>query len=306
MNKRVAVLLGGFSAEREVSMDSGRASALALRQAGYDVTEIEVGRDLSDLIAALKPRPDVVFNALHGRWGEDGCVQGLLELMNMRYTHSGIMASALAMNKDMAKRIVAMAGVTSPRGVVLSREELRAKEPIERPFVLKPVGEGSSVGVRIVREGDNEPLFGAGEWVSGEQVLVEEYIPGRELTVGVMGDQSLAVTEIVAKVGFYDYRAKYTKGHADHIVPADLPAEVTEAAMQASLAAHRALGCRGVTRSDFRYDDTASSPGKLFYLETNTQPGMTSMSTVPEQAAYRGISFPDLCAWIVENAACDA
>jgi D-alanine-D-alanine ligase len=247
----------------------------------------------------------VVFNALHGRWGEDGCVQGLLELMGLVYTHSGVMASALAMDKQMAKRIVAAAGVVSPNGLVVTRDELLQADPMARPFVVKPVREGSSVGVKIVREGDNEPILGTKAWEFGDELLVEEFIPGRELTVSVMGDRALAVTEIVARVGFYDYRAKYSEGHADHIVPAQLPDSVTDDAMTAALAAHRALGCRGVTRSDFRYDDTGGAPGRLLYLETNTQPGMTALSLVPEQAAHIGMSFPELCAWMVENASCD-
>jgi D-alanine-D-alanine ligase len=305
MTKKVAVLMGGISAEREVSLDSGRACAAALREAGYKVSEIDVSRDMAKLIKALTPKPDVVFNALHGRWGEDGCVQGLLELMGLVYTHSGVMASALAMDKQMAKRIVAAAGVVSPKGLVVGRAELLRADPMARPFVVKPVREGSSVGVKIVREGDNEPILGTKAWEFGEELLVEEFIPGRELTVSVMGDRALAVTEIIARVGFYDYRAKYSEGHADHIVPAQLPDSVTDDAMSAALAAHRALGCRGVTRSDFRYDDTGGAPGGLFYLETNTQPGMTSLSLVPEQAAHLGISFPQLCAWMVENASCD-
>lgn len=305
MSKHVAVLMGGISAEREVSLDSGKACAEALREAGYQVSEIQVDRDVGKLVAALTPKPDVVFNALHGRWGEDGCVQGLLELLGLVYTHSGVMASALAMDKQMAKHIVAAAGVVSPQGLVVSRDELLRADPMARPFVVKPVREGSSVGVKIVREGDNEPILGTKPWQFGDRLLVEPFIPGRELTVTVMGERALAVTEIVARVGFYDYRAKYTAGQADHIVPAVLPDSITEDALAAALAAHRALGCRGVTRSDFRYDDTAGEPGQLYYLETNTQPGMTALSLVPEQAAYLGISFPELCAWMVENASCD-
>ncbi len=306
MSKRVVVLLGGTSAEREVSLDSGRACADALRSAGYDVSEFEVTSDVPALVAALTPKPDVVFNALHGRWGEDGCVAGLLELLGLTYTHSGVLASALAMDKQMAKQIAAGAGIVSPQGVVLSREELLKADPLPRPFVVKPVREGSSVGVKIVREGDNEPILGTEPWSFGKDLLVEQYIPGRELTVAVMGDRALAVTEIVATVGFYDYRAKYTEGHAYHVVPADIPKTVEDEAMAAALAVHQTLGCRGVTRSDFRYDDTTADPGKLYFLEINTQPGMTAMSLVPEQAAYLGTSFEDLCSWMVENAACDS
>ncbi len=304
MSKRVLVLMGGKSAEREVSLDSGRACAEALTEAGYQAEAYDFTGKVEDLVDRLKDRPDVVFNALHGRWGEDGCVQGLLELLGLPYTHSGVAASALAMDKPTAKKIVAGAGVISPHGVVLPVEELLRQEPLPRPYVVKPPQEGSSVGVRIVREGDNEPLLGANAWTFGDLVLVEEYIPGRELTVAVMGDRPLGVTEIVSKVGFYDYRAKYTEGFADHVFPAEISEALASQAMEAAHKAHQALGCRGVSRSDFRYDDTAGEPGRLFYLETNTQPGMTSMSLAPEQANHLGISFPELCGWMVEHATC--
>lgn len=309
MSKHVAVLMGGVSAEREVSLVSGKACAKALGEAGYQVTEIDVGPDVGTLIAALTPAPDAVFNALHGRWGEDGCVQGLLELMHIPYTHSGVMASAMAMDKVTAKRVVAAAGVTSPQGLVVRRDELREREPIARPYVIKPINEGSSVGVRIVREGDNRPAVDDAAWGFGEEVLIEPFIPGRELTVSVMGDRALAVTDIQAKVGFYDYEAKYTDGRAIHVIPAEIGPEATQAALDAALAAHQALGCRGVSRSDFRYDDTQiknGGMGELYWLEVNTQPGMTPLSLVPEQAAHLGISFPEICAWMVENAACDS
>ena len=261
------------------------------------------------MVAALAPAPDAVFNALHGRWGEDGCVQGLLELLHIPYTHSGVMASALAMDKVVAKRVVAGAGVTSPQGLVVRREDLRAHEPMARPYVIKPVNEGSSVGVRIVREGDNRPVVDDAAWEFGEEVLVEPFIPGRELTVAVMGDRALAVTEIQAKCGFYDYDAKYTDGRAEHVIPAEIGPEATQAALDAALAAHQSLGCRGVSRSDFRYDDTrveGGGMGDMYWLEVNTQPGMTPLSLVPEQAAHLGISFSEICAWMVENAACDS
>jgi D-alanine-D-alanine ligase len=309
MSTRVAVLMGGISAEREVSLDSGRACAKALREVGYEVTEIEVGRDVGALVAALAPAPEAVFNALHGRWGEDGCVQGLLELLHIPYTHSGVMASAMAMDKVVAKRVVAAVGVTSPQGLVIRREALREREPIPRPFVIKPPNEGSSVGVRIVREGDNRPAVDDAAWEFGDEVLVEPFIPGRELTVAVMGGRALAVTEIQAKTGFYDYDAKYTDGRAVHVIPAQIGPQATQAALDAALAAHRALGCRGVSRSDFRYDDTRienGAMGDLYWLEVNTQPGMTALSLVPEQAAHLGISFPEICAWMVENASCDS
>ncbi len=311
MAKSVAVLMGGLSAEREVSLNSGRACAAALREAGYAVSEIDVSRDMGALVAALTPAPDVIFNALHGRWGEDGCVQGLLELLQIPYTHSGVLASSLAMDKVMAKTVVATAGVTSPEGRVIKAKDLEnGDDPLPRPYVAKPLREGSSVGVRIVREGDNQPPIEVHGWRPEQDILVEPFIPGRELTVSVMGDRALAVTEIrPLGEGFYDYDAKYSEDNAVaavHVVPAEIPESTYDEAMSASLAAHRALGCRGVSRSDFRYDDTASQPGDLYYLETNTQPGMTATSLVPEQARHIGLSFPELCAWMVENAACDS
>ncbi len=303
--KRVAVLMGGPSAEREVSLVSGKACADALRAEGYDVTAIDVGRDVAALIAALQPRPDAVFNALHGRWGEDGCVQGVLNLMGIPYTHSGLLASALAMDKPMAKRVFAAAGLRCPGGKLVTREEFAKGEPMARPYVMKPYNEGSSVGVRIVRQGDNVPP--ASSWSYGSAALVEPYIAGRELTVAVMGDRPLAVTELVSKTNFYDYEAKYTDGITQHLVPAPIPPKVYDAALSMALDAHRALGCRGVSRSDFRYDDTqGGGPEQLYLLEVNTQPGMTPLSLAPEQAKHVGISFGALVSWMVENAQCDA
>jgi len=304
--KKVLVLMGGQSAEREVSLASGRACAKALQAAGYAVETFDLSGDILALVQALQSRPDVVFNALHGHWGEDGCVQGLLELLRLPYTHSGVMASSLAMNKQMAKQIAATVGIASPKGVVMALGELRDGDAMPRPYVVKPLAEGSSVGVQIVRAGDNGPPVWSEDWAYGQMVLVEEYIPGRELTVAVMGDRPLTVTEIRPKIAFYDYEAKYSDGKADHILPADIPEVVTQQAKAAALAAHRALGCRGVSRSDFRYDDTETSPGRLVYLETNTQPGMTALSLVPEQAAHMGIDFPALCSWMVEQARCDS
>ena len=305
MSKRVAVLMGGRSAEREVSLVSGKDCAEGLRQKGYDVVAVEVGHDIDDLLRALQPRPDVVFNALHGRFGEDGRVQGLLDLLGLPYTHSGVLASALAMDKPLAKQVFAAMGLQSPEGKVLDVETLLKADPFPRPYVVKPLAEGSSVGVRIVRAGDNLPPLGSENWPFGSQVLVERYIPGRELTVAVMGDRALGVTELRPRVGFYDYEAKYTAGKTDHLIPAPVPAIVGAAAKSMALAAHAALGCRGVTRSDFRYDDTRRGLDGLYLLEINTQPGMTPLSLVPEQAAYCGISFPDFVAWMVENARCD-
>ncbi|MEX0815466.1 MAG: D-alanine--D-alanine ligase [Dongiaceae bacterium] len=301
--KRVTVLMGGFSAEREVSLVSGAEVAKGLRAAGYHVTTVDVQRDVVRLAAALQPRPDVVFNALHGRYGEDGCVQGVLDLMGLPYTHSGLLASALAMDKPMAKRLFAAVGIPCPEGSVADRAALRAGDIMARPYVVKPINEGSSVGVRIVRAGDNLPADT--DWPGGNQVLVERYIPGRELTVGVMGDRPLAVTELRPEADFYDYQAKYTAGKATHLIPAPLPAAVSYEAMRLALLAHQTLGCRGVSRADLRYDDTAGEPGRLYLLEVNTQPGMTPISLVPEQAAHVGMTFTELVTWIVENAQCD-
>ena len=304
--KQVAVLLGGWSAEREVSLVSGKDCAKALEQAGYVVTAIDVGRDLTALLAALTPAPDAVFNALHGKGGEDGVIQGVLEMLQIPYTHSGVMASALAMDKDIAKRVLATVGVPTPHGLVVDRDHVLAGHPIDPPYVVKPVDEGSSVGIRIVMPGDNTPGIDKDSWVFGERALVESYVAGRELTVAVMGDRALAVTEIMPNEGFYDYAAKYTDGKAIHQVPADVPQAVTDACLRLALLAHQTLGCTGVSRADFRYDDSRPGTDGLYMLEVNTQPGMTPLSLVPEQAAHLGISFPELCAWMVENAACHA
>lgn len=305
MSKSVVLLKGGTSAEREVSLVSGMECGKALREAGYAVTEIDVTDDVGALLAALTPAPDAVFNALHGRWGEDGCVQGLLELLKIPYSHSGVLASALAMDKPQAKRVFEAAGLRCPEGRVMSPQALARGEEIARPYVVKPANEGSSVGVRLILSGENEPPLGTDDWSFTDSVLVERYIPGRELTVAVMGERALAVTEISPRDGFYDYDSKYTEGRADHAVPAEIPPEVYGLALEQALTAHRALGCRGVSRADFRYDDTGAQPGQLYLLEVNTQPGMTPLSLVPEQAAHLGMPFPELCAWMVENAACD-
>ena len=305
MSRRVAVLMGGWSSEREVSLTSGRGCAAALGRLGYDVTTIDVGRDAAALIRALDPKPDVVFNALHGRYGEDGCIQGLLNILDIPYTHSGVLASAIAMDKPMTRTVLSAQGIRFAEGRVVRRAEVLAGDVMERPYVIKPINEGSSVGVRIVRAGDNSP-FDAESWPFGDEVLVERFIPGRELTVGVMGDRALGVTEIRPREGFYDYAAKYTEGKADHLIPAPIASEMIEEAKATAVAAHRGLGCRGVSRADFRYDDTAGEPGVLCLLEVNTQPGMTPLSLVPEQAAAVGISYDELVAWLVENAACDS
>ena len=302
--KTVAVLYGGISAEREVSLASGQQVILALREAGFDVRPIEVGQDLGAVIAALAPAPDVVFNALHGRFGEDGTIQGVLDWLGIPYTHSGVRASALAMDKQAAKAAFIAAGLPVPSGRVLPIGELADADPIALPYVVKPVNEGSSVGVEIMRHGGNRRAEIAANWRFGAHALVEEYIPGRELTVAVMGDRALTVTDITPAQGFYDYEAKYAAGGSVHILPARVHPHTYALAMDIALRAHNALGCRGATRADLRYDDTAGEPGRLVLLEVNTQPGLTPTSLLPEQAAHVGIAFPALCAWMVEHAAC--
>jgi D-alanine-D-alanine ligase len=304
---RVVVLYGGISAEREVSLSTGIQVIAALREAGFAVDSIDVGRDLGAVIAALTPKPDAVFNALHGRFGEDGAIQGVLDWMGIPYTHSGVRASALAMDKQAAKALFVSAGLPVASGRVVSVADLEAGDPLPLPYVVKPVNEGSSVGVTFVRCGDNRRAEIARSWTFGPTALVEEYIPGRELTVGVLDDRALAVTEIRSVAGaFYDYESKYADGGSRHIIPAKVHPDVYAQAMDVAVAAHRALGCRGATRCDFRYDDTKGEPGRLVLLEINTQPGLTPTSLLPEQAAHRGIGFPQLCAWMVENAACRA
>jgi D-alanine-D-alanine ligase len=303
--KKVAVLLGGFSAEREVSLSSGAGCAKALREEGFEV--IEIDPKASDLAAQLNAaKPDVVFNALHGRWGEDGCVQGLLELLRIPYTHSGVLASALAMHKQRTKDIYAAAGLPVVKSIVVDRRAAAAQHLMEPPYVVKPVNEGSSVGVFIIRKGDNRPpeALGREEWSLSSEMMVEEYVPGRELTVAVMGGKALGVTEITTGLEFYDYEAKYSEGGSIHVLPAKVPEAIAKDAMRLAEAAHAALGCRGVSRTDLRFDDTGSKP-RLVLLETNTQPGMTPTSLVPEQAAYTGMSYGKLCRWIVEDASCD-
>jgi D-alanine-D-alanine ligase len=304
---RVAVLYGGMSAEREVSLSTGRQVITALREAGYEVTPVEVKDDLAAVIRALDPRPDAVFNALHGRFGEDGAIQGVLDWLAIPYTHSGVRASALAMDKVAAKAVFTAAGLPVARGEVVDIAALEHNDPMPLPYVIKPINEGSSVGVEIMREGGNRRAAVAASWTFGASALVEEFIPGRELTVAVMGEKALAVTEITAANGdFYDYEAKYADGGSRHVIPAPVHPEIYTRAMDVALRAHRALGCRGASRCDFRYDDTAGEPGRLVLLELNTQPGLTPTSLLPEQAAHLGMSFPQLCAWMVENAACRA
>jgi D-alanine-D-alanine ligase len=296
---RVVVLKGGLSAEREVSLVSGRECANALRRAGYEVTEIDAGRDLARALSDAAP--DAVFNALHGRWGEDGCVQGILEWLRIPYTHSGVLASALAMDKVRTKEIFRAAGLPVTESLLAGRAEVMARHPMEPPYVVKPSNEGSSVGVYIVHENANGPAQLAPD--APDVLMVERFIPGREMTTAVMGDRPLAVTDIIAVSGWYDYHAKYAAGGSRHVVPADIPDDVRDACLAHALTAHRAIGCRGLSRTDFRWDESRGLDG-LVLLETNTQPGMTPTSLAPEQAAHCGISFEDLCDWLVEDASC--
>ena len=301
MTKHVTVLMGGWSAEREISMVSGAAVAKSLTDAGLEVTPVDVQRDMGALLTRLYPRPDAVFNALHGRFGEDGCVQGLLDILDIPYSHSGLLASALAMDKPMAKRLFAAAGIPVAEHVIAARQDITAGDVMERPYVVKPLNEGSSVSVHMVLESDDKPLFGDTGWLYGDRVMVEKFIPGRELTVSVMGDKALAVTEIITAREFYDYDAKYAAGGSRHVLPADIEKKIADEAMRLAVLAHQTLGCRGVSRADFRLDGN-----DLYLLEINTQPGMTPTSLVPEQAVHAGISFQDLVVWMVDNAECDA
>jgi len=300
----VAVLMGGWSAEREVSLTSGAGIAAALVRLGHRVTAIDMARDIAQRLAAAAP--DVVFNALHGTPGEDGTVQGLLDLMGLKYTHSGLAASVIAIDKQLTKRLLTPLGILMPEGRVVASDSLFDADPLPRPYVLKPVNEGSSVGVAIITEGSNygDPIMrdAVGPWEHFVQLLAEPFIAGHELTVAVLGDEALAVTELRPMQGFYDYDAKYTDGLTVHICPAELPPEITAAALDVALRAHRALGCRGVSRSDFRYDPAQGEAG-LYLLEINTQPGMTPLSLVPEQARYRGIDYDTLVARLLEAAA---
>jgi D-alanine-D-alanine ligase len=296
---RVVVLKGGLSAEREVSLVSGRECASALRRAGYEVIEIDAGRDVARALSDAAP--DAVFNALHGRWGEDGCAQGILEWLSIPYTHSGVLASALAMDKARTKQVYRAAGLPVVESLLAPRAEVTAGHPMAPPYVVKPNNEGSSVGIYFVHEHANGPAQLADD--APETLMVERFVPGRELTVAVMGDRALSVTDIIAVSGWYDYHAKYADGGSRHVVPAGVPAEVFDACLADALTAHQALGCRGLSRTDFRWDETRGLAG-LVLLETNTQPGMTPTSLAPEQAAHCGISFDELCDWLMEDASC--
>lgn len=291
--------MGGLSAEREVSLASGRMCADALREAGFEVVEVDADRDLS--LRLRDVAPDVCFNALHGRWGEDGCVQGMLEWLNIPYTHSGVMASAVAMDKTRAKDAFRAAGLPVVDSLIADTVEVRTRHVMAPPYVVKPNAEGSSVGVYIVHDGANTPPQLSADMPNS--VMVETYVPGRELTTAVFGDRVLGVTEIITD-GWYDYHAKYSAGGSRHVIPAAVPAEITRACEDYALRAHKAMGCRGLSRTDFRWDETKGLKG-LFLLEINTQPGMTPTSLAPEQAAYQGISFPDLCRLLVEDASCN-
>ena len=300
----VAVLMGGLSSEREVSLSSGRGCADALEGQVAKVTRVDAGRDLAQVLTALKP--DVVFNALHGEWGEDGCVQGILETLRIPYTHSGVLASALAMDKDKSKAVLRAAGVVVPGGGLFDRKAVAADHVIPPPYVIKPNAEGSSVGVYVSQPGDAPcAIVGDDSWTYGDLVMVEPFIAGKELAVTVLGEASgpraLTVTDITPTKGFYDYEAKYAPGGSKHVLPAELPAHVFDKALRQSELAHTAMGCRGVSRSDFRYDDVNDV---LVLLEVNTQPGMTPTSLSPEQAAYVGMAYRDLVRWMVEDASC--
>jgi D-alanine-D-alanine ligase len=295
---RIAVVNGGRSAEREVSLVSGRECAAALRNEGYDVVQIDAGPDVASVLQTEKP--DVVFNALHGRWGEDGCFQGILEWLRIPYTHSGVLASALAMDKIRAKQVFAAAGLPIVEGRLVCRDEVRASHPMEPPYVVKPYNEGSSVGVYLVHENANGPARVSDDMP--EILMVERYVPGRELTTAVLGGRALGVTDIIAE-GWYDYHAKYSPGGSRHVVPAQIPDEITRACLEHAVRAHEALGCRGLSRTDFRWDESRGIDG-LVLLEVNTQPGMTPTSLAPEQAAHQGMSFGDLVRWMVEDASC--
>ncbi|WP_424982866.1 D-alanine--D-alanine ligase [Maritalea sp. S77] len=305
MAKHVAVLMGGWASEREVSLSSGKACADALERCGYNVSRVDVDRDLGHVLEELKP--DVVFNALHGRFGEDGTVQGLLEIMGIPYTHSGVSASSIAMNKHLSKVFFKANGIPVTDHFIASRDEVARKHQMEPPYVIKPVADGSSVGVFIVKQGTEHPPqeILRTDWKSGEELMVERYIAGRELTCAVMGDVALAVTEVKTDLNFYNYEAKYAAGGSDHIFPADVSSNIYQTAQKLALKAHESLGCKGVTRTDFRLSMHGGEEGDLICLEINTQPGMTPTSLVPEMAAHAGHDFEELVRWILEDASCD-
>jgi len=305
MSKHVAVLKGGISNEREVSLSSGHECATALRSAGYVVTEVDVGFDIAERLRELGP--DVVFNALHGRYGEDGTIQGVLEFLRIPYTHSGVLASALAMDKHQAKIMFKAIGIPVTDHVIVDRGEVARKHVMAPPYVIKPIADGSSVGVFIVKAETSHPPqeILREDWNAGEEVMVERYVPGRDLTCAVMGDVALGVTEIITDLSFYNFEAKYAKGGSSHILPAQIQPKIYDKVQKMALKAHAALGCRGVSRTDFRYNDRAGADGELVCLEINTQPGMTATSLAPEQARHAGHSFEELVTWMVEDASCN-
>ena len=305
--EHVAVLLGGLSAEREVSLASGKACADALEGVGYKVTRIDVGIDLAAQLEKINP--DVCFNALHGKWGEDGCVQGLLETMQIPYTHSGVLASAIAMHKEHAKLVFAQAGIPVAESRIVTRAEAAKSHVMEPPYVLKPVAEGSSVGIFIVREDHEHPPqeLTSSDWALGDEIMAERFIPGKELTCAVMGDTALGVIDILPAegLGFYDYEAKYAPGGSKHVLPAQILPNVYQLIQKLALKAHEALGCRGVSRADFRFDENSTGNDQLICLEVNTQPGMTETSLVPEMAAHAGWEFGEFLRWMVEDGSCN-
>lgn len=303
--KHVAVLMGGFSSERPVSLASGTPCADTLEAEGYRVTRIDVDRNIAAVLAEL--RPDVVFNALHGPFGEDGTIQGILEYLEIPYTHSGVLASALAMDKGQAKIVAAASGIPVAEARIMNRFDFGAEHPIAPPYVVKPVREGSSFGVVIVKEDQAHPpqILTSDEWRYGDLVMVERYVYGRELTCGVMGDKALGVTEVLPQgLAFYNYESKYAPGGSKHVIPAQISPNIYQKVQSLALKAHQALGCRGVSRSDFRFDDRFSEEGELIWLELNNQPGMTPTSLVPEMALHAGLSFGEFLRWMVEDASC--
>lgn len=304
MAKKVALLLGGWSAERQVSLDKGKAVEAALKQGGYDVTVIDVSKNLPSLIDALTPKPDVVFNNLHGKGGEDGTIQAVLDILEIPYTHSGLLASAIGMDKPTAKRLAATVGVRSAEGVVASKADVLAGKVMKPPYVVKPTNEGSSVGVRIIMDGDNQMPLDETTWMYGDEALVERYIPGRELTVAVLDGKAQAVTEIISHTRFFDYEAKYRDTRTELVLPAKIPAEAYKTALDFAERVYNVLGCAGLARCDFRYDDSKAGGDGIYFLEINTQPGLTEQSIGPSQVIYNGKSFVELCAHLVETARC--
>lgn len=304
MRKRVAVLMGGFSAEREVSLSSAQGVIKALKELGHDTIPIDVTRNMGDLVDNLRThKPDVVLNILHGKWGEDGCIQGLLEMMDIPYSNSGVLGSALAMNKVVARNMCQINGIRVPEGQVAKLSDACAGQVMKPPFVIKPIGEGSSVGLYIILD-EQASLPSPEQWAFDNDVLVERYIPGREVQVAVLDGKAIGAIEIRPHSGVYDYEAKYTEGKATHIMPAPIHLTAYTQVLEWAEKAHKALKCRGVSRSDFRYDDTNGEPGQLYYLETNPQPGLTPLSLVPEIVAHTGMTYVQLVQWMIEDASC--